>query len=390
MRSKRLAQLPPYLFVEIDRLRESYLRSGRGILDLGIGDPDLGAPQELVDALVRALSNSSHHRYPPSRGSIRLIDAVRSWAMRYHGAALDRDEVLVTIGSKEAIAHLPLAIVDPGDAVLIPDPGYPVYCSSAGFAGASCVRMPLDEEADFKPRFSDIAPDDLALARLMFLNYPNNPTAAVADREFYLEAIEFCRSHRLALASDAAYSEIWYEEPTVPVFPLAREAEIPYVEFFSFSKTFSATGWRVGYAVGTKEIIASLSQLKNNIDSGVFGAIQEAVAETMERHYEGIMSRIRDVYRERRDELAAHLERSGLSFAVPRATFYFWIRTPRGMGSMEFCRLLLEECGIVATPGIGFGEKGEGFFRLSITAATETVREAGRRIEALGGRLGVR
>ena len=387
MRSKRLEQLPPYLFVEIDRLKESFLRSGRSVLDLGIGDPDLGAPPELVEALARTISDTAHHRYPPGRGLVRLIDAVRSWALRRHGAAIGRDEVLVTIGSKEAIAHLPLAIVNPGESVLIPDPGYPVYYSSAVFAGASCVTMPLDATKCFRPRFDELASRDLSAARLMFLNYPNNPTTAVVDRAFWREAIEFCRSRRIALASDAAYGEIWYEEPTVPLFPLAREAGIPYIEFFSFSKTFSVTGWRVGFAVGSSEIIAALSQLKNNIDSGVFGAIQEAVADTMDRHYDAIMPRIRAVYRARRDTLAAHLAHSGLSFAVPAATFYFWIRTPRGAGSMEFCRFLLEECGIVATPGVGFGTNGEGYFRLSITADTETVGEAGRRIEALRPRI---
>jgi len=387
MRSKRLEQLPPYLFVEIDRLRESHLRSGRALLDLGIGDPDLGAPRELVEALVRALSTISHHRYPPGRGLPRLIDAVRSWALQHHGVALERDEVLITIGSKEAIAHLPLAIVNPGEAVLVPDPGYPVYHSAAIFAGASSVRLPLDEAHAFRPALRDLEPRDLAGARLMFLNYPNNPTAAVADRAFYREAIEFSRDRSIVLASDAAYSEIWYEEPTVPLFPSAREADIPYIEFFSFSKTFSITGWRVGFAVGSREIIAALAQLKNNIDSGVFGAIQEAVADTMERRYGKIMDGIRAVYRERRDALAAHLVRSGLSFTVPRATFYFWIRTPDGADSMGFCRFLLEECGIVAAPGVGFGGNGEGYFRLSITADTETVREAGRRIEALRPRI---
>jgi LL-diaminopimelate aminotransferase len=386
MRSKRLEQLPPYLFVEIDRLKESVLRSGRRLLDLGIGDPDLGAPRELVAALERALSNVSHHRYPPGRGLNRLIDSIRAWVGRKHGPSIDRDEILVTIGSKEAIAHLPLAIVDPGDTVLIPDPGYPVYYSSAVFAGAFCNRLPLDEANGFLPRLSDIDPRTLPGARLLFLNYPNNPTAAVAGETLCREAVEFCGRNGIVLASDAAYGEIWYDEPTVPFFPAAREAGIPYIEFFSFSKMFSITGWRIGFAIGSREIIAALSQLKNNIDSGVFGAIQEAVADTMDRHYEKIMSDTRGVYRERRDILAGHLERGGFSFAMPRATFYFWVRTPAGRSSMEFCHDLLEECGVVAAPGIGFGEKGEGYFRLSITADTETVREAGRKLEAIGAR----
>jgi LL-diaminopimelate aminotransferase len=378
MRSKRLEQLPPYLFVEIDRLKESVLRSGRKLFDLGIGDPELGAPRELVAALESALSNASHHRYPPGRGLNRLIDSIRAWAQRQYGPAIDRDEVLVTIGSKEAIAHLPLAIVNPGDTVLIPDPGYPVYYSSAVFAGASCIRLPLNETNGFLPRLDELDPRTLSGARLLFLNYPNNPTAAVAGETLCREAVEFCGRRGIVLASDAAYGEIWYEEPTVPFFPAAREAGIPYIEFFSFSKTFSIAGWRIGFAIGSKEIVAALSQLKNNIDSGVFGAIQEAVADTMDHHYERIMSDTRGVYRERRDMLAGHLERAGFEFAMPRATFYFWVRTPAGRGSMEFCRYLLEECGVVATPGVGFGEMGEGYFRLSITADTETVREAGR------------
>ncbi len=387
MRSKRLEQLPPYLFVEIDRLKESALRSGRTVYDLGIGDPDLGAPRELVAALERALSNVSHHRYPPGRGLGRLIDSIRSWAQGRYGVSIGPEEILVTIGSKEAIAHLPLAIVNPGDSVLIPDPGYPVYYSSAVFAGASCVRVPLTEELGFLPALDELDPRALNGARLLFLNYPNNPTAAVAGERFRRGAIEFCGARGIVLASDAAYGEIWYEEPTVPFFREAREAGIPYIEFFSFSKTFSITGWRVGFAIGSPEIIAALAQLKNNIDSGVFGAIQEAVADTMERHYDAIMGEIRGVYRERRDILAGCLERAGFSFTKPQATFYFWVRTPGRRGSIDFCRELLEGCGVVAAPGIGFGERGEGYFRLSITAATETVRAAGRKIEELGARI---
>jgi len=390
MRSQRLERLPPYLFVEIDKLREARLRSGEAVLDLGIGDPDLGAPQSLVDDLTEALAGGEHHRYPPNRGLPRLIDAVRSWAKRYHGVSLDRDEILVTIGSKEAIGHLPLAIVDPGDTVLVPDPGYPVYFSSAVLAGASCVRMPLDEAHGFKPQFGSVDHRALAGARLLFLNYPNNPTAAVADGAFYREAVDFCRAHALVLASDAAYSEIWYEEPTVPLFPLARDADLPYIEFFSFSKTFSITGWRVGFAIGSREIISALAQLKNNLDSGVFGAIQAAVASAMEDRYEEIMSGIRGVYRARRDALAGHLARAGFSFALPRATFYFWVRTPGGASSMAFCRFLLEELGIVATPGVGFGARGEGYFRLSITTAMDTIDEAGSKLEGARDRFAVR
>ncbi len=390
MRSQRLDRLPPYLFVEIDRLRERHLRAGRTLLDLGIGDPDLGAPPALVASLVESLSDLRHHRYPPDRGTPALLDAIRSWARRTHGVSLERDEILVTIGSKEAIGHLPLAVVDPGDVVLVPDPGYPVYHSGAVFAGGNSVRMPLAAENGFLPDFGALAAEDLSRARLMFVNYPNNPTSATAGRAFHLDCVALAKRHGFVLASDAAYADIWYEEPTEPLFPTAREAAIPYIEFYSFSKTFSVTGWRVGFAIGSPEVIASLARLKNNLDSGVFGAIQAAAARTMESHFDEIMRETRAIYRERRDILAGHIGRSGLACAIPRATFYFWIRTPGGMGSIECCRFLIDELGIVATPGVGFGAGGEGWFRLSITTATETIREAGRRLESLPARLAAR
>lgn len=390
MQSQRLDRLPPYLFVEIDRLRARHLQAGRSRLDLGIGDPDLGAPPALVAALVDALSDRRHHRYPPDRGTADLLAAIRSWARRTHGVSLEPDEILVTIGSKEAIGHLPLAIVDPGNVVLVPDPGYPVYHSGAVFAGGRSVPMPLAAENGFLPDFGAVAPEDLSGAKLMFVNYPNNPTSATAGEAFHRECVSLAKRHGFVLASDAAYADIWYEEPTVPLFPAARAAGIPYIEFYSFSKTFSATGWRVGFAIGSREVIAALARLKNNLDSGVFGAIQAAAARVLESGYDDIMRETRAIYRERRDILAGHVVRSGLACAAPRATFYFWIRTPGGMGSIECCRFLIDELGIVATPGVGFGAGGEGYFRLSITTATETVREAGRRLETLPALLAKR
>lgn len=381
MRSKRLEQLPPYLFVEIDRLKESYARKGDKMLDLGIGDPDLGAPPELVEALVSSLGRTEHHRYPSDRGLTRLIDAIRRWADKYHGISLRREEVLITIGSKEAIGHLPLAVVDPGDVVLVPDPGYPVYNSAAIFAGAHSVRFPLEEANGYWPDFTLIGKGDVDRARLIFLNYPNNPTAAVASAGRLRESVDFCRRNGIILANDAAYSEISYGRAADVIFPLARESGIPYIEFFSFSKTFSITGWRIGFVVGSEDVVSALSNLKANLDSCVFGAIQEAVAQALDGAYESITERIRSIYLERRNILAESLKRSGLSFSLPEATFYFWIRTPGGADSIEFCRLLLDETGIVATPGVGFGRYGEGYFRLSITTGTDTIREAGRQLE---------
>ncbi len=387
MQSERLKELPPYLFVEIDRQKEARIRSGRRVLDLGIGDPDFGAPPELIQYLNASLECLHHHRYPPQGGTTVLVDAIRHWAGAVHGVALEREEVLVTIGSKEAIGHLPLAVVNPGETVLVPDPGYPVYHSSAVLAGADSVRLPLEESNQFWPDLDAVGPSTADAARLVFLNYPNNPTAAMAGQQRFLDAIRFCRDHDIILVNDAAYAEITYDRPAVALFPLAREENVPYIELYSFSKTFSITGWRVGFAIGARGVIAALARVKANIDSGVFGAVQEAVAKALASDFETITRRILAVYRERRDILAGCLKRASLTFAVPEATFYFWVRTPGDMGSIEFCAFLLDKLGIVATPGIGFGEHGEGYFRLSITVETETVREAGRLIETLPEKL---
>ncbi len=357
------------------------MRSGRRVYDLGIGDPDIGPPQALVDALVSALSRPEHHLYPPERGTPALIEAIKSWAERHHGVSLDDSEILVTIGSKEAIGHLPLAVVDPGDTVIVPDPGYPVYNSSAIFAGADVKRIPLLPSRGFLPDLKELDEDPPERAKLLYLNYPNNPTSATADSGFFADACSFCRRNGVILVNDAAYSEITYTKPFEPLFGVARSEGIPYIEFFSFSKTFSVTGWRIGFAVGSPEVVSALARIKSNLDSGVFGAIQEAVARVMNDLLEEVLGRTMEIYAERRRLLAEALAGTGLVFEPPEATFYFWIRTPDGKDSIRFCRTLLDATGIVATPGIGFGEHGEGFFRLSLTAGTETVREAGELLE---------
>jgi LL-diaminopimelate aminotransferase len=387
MQSDRLKRLPPYLFVEIDRSKAEYVSSGREVLDLGIGDPDLGAPPELVETLRSSLDNIAYHRYPSDLGLPRLREAIRGWALEHYGVTLGSEEILVTIGSKEAIGHLPLAVVNPGEVVLVPDPGYPVYNSSAIFAGAEPVRMPLLAENGFFPEFDAIDPYDLGKARLMYLNYPNNPTAATAGRKKFEEAISFCGDNEIILVNDAAYGEISYGERQEALFPAAREAGAEYIELFSFSKTFSITGWRIGFAIGSPEVVSALARLKANVDSGVFSAVQAAAASALEKGYTEITGRIIDVFRKRRDSLAASLEKGGFEFEVPGATFYFWIKVPGGGSSIEYCGRLLEETGIVATPGIGFGKHGEGYFRLSITAPDDTILKAGRKLEKLGTSL---
>jgi LL-diaminopimelate aminotransferase len=385
MQSRRLGQLPPYLFVEIDRKKEAILRTGRPVLDLGIGDPDLGGPPELVEALKEALGKPELHRYPSESGLPELVDSIRKWAHRFHGVSLRPEEILVTIGSKEAIGHLPLAVVNSGETVLIPDPGYPVYNSSAVFAGAETERLPLLKENGYLPEFGSIPDGITGRARLLFLNYPNNPTASVSGAEMLQRAVDFCAENDIILVNDAAYSEIFYKERPAVLFPAARDSGAAYIEFFSFSKTFSITGWRIGYAIGSPDVIAALKRLKANIDSGVFGAIQYAVAVSLEKDYDEITGRIMRIYGERRDILARSLERGGYSFDIPQATFYFWIAVPCGGSSVRFCGKLLEETGIVATPGIGFGSCGEGYFRLSITSPTDTIQQVGEILEERGG-----
>ena len=382
--SDRLKKLPPYLFVEIDRSKAEYVRSGREVLDLGIGDPDLGAPPELVDTLRDSLGDIEYHRYPSGRGLPRLIEAIRGWVREHYGVTLEKEEILVTIGSKEAIGHLPLAVADPGDVVLVPDPGYPVYYSSAVFAGADPVRMPLLAENGYYPRLDALDSSDLKRARLVYLNYPNNPTAATADRKQFEDAIGVCAENAIILVNDAAYSEISYDGRQQALFPLAKEAGTEYIELFSFSKTFSITGWRIGFAIGSTGVVSALSRLKANVDSGVFSAIQAAAASALEEGYTEITGRIIDVFRKRRETLAASLREGGFRFKSPAATFYFWIEVPGGGSSIEYCGKLLEETGIVATPGIGFGEHGEGYFRLSITAPDDTILKAGQKLEKFG------
>jgi LL-diaminopimelate aminotransferase len=384
MQSDRLKRLPPYLFVEIDRKKTEYVRSGREVLDLGIGDPDLGAPPELVDTLKVSLERAEYHRYPSNRGLPRLIEAIRDWSSQLYGVSLDTGEILVTIGSKEAIGHLPLATVNPGETVLIPDPGYPVYNSSAVFAGAETVKMPLLKENGFFPKFDELSQEDLDRARLVYINYPNNPTAATAGQKQFEDAIDICEKNEIILVNDAAYSEISYDSRQPALFPLAKERGIEYIELFSFSKTFAITGWRIGFAIGSPAVISALARLKANIDSGVFSAIQAAAASALETGFTEITGRIVDIFRKRRDALAESLEKGGFRFTVPEATFYFWIEVPGGGSSIDYCGKLLEETGIVATPGTGFGEHGEGYFRLSITAPDDTILKAGRKLEELG------
>jgi LL-diaminopimelate aminotransferase len=372
----RLSKLPPYLFIEIDKKKKAALAAGVDLVDLGVGDPDRPTPAPLLAALRRAATNPAFHQYPLGAGLPEFRKAAAGWMEQRFGVKLDpATQVLALIGTKEGIGHLPLAFVNPGDRVLCPDPGYPVYHAGTVFCGAVPVRMPLREENDFLPDFGKILTSLLKRARLMWLNYPNNPTSATAPSAFFKEAVRFCKKHRLILAHDMAYSEIYYDGERPASILETPGAQDVAIEFHSLSKTYNMTGWRVGFAVGKHELIAGLAAVKGNLDSGVVSAIQAMAIEAFRAPAEMTES-IRKVYQARRDLFVPGLKALGFDVRVPKASFYVWVKVPTGKKSAAFCTELLEKAGIVATPGNGFGAAGEGYFRMTITAPEERLRLA--------------
>ena len=381
--AERLTRLPPYLFAEMDRMKLDAIRRGVDIVNLGIGDPDLPTPSHIVARLQEAAADPRNHQYPSYEGLAEFTKAVAAWYARRFGVSLDpKTEVLSLIGSKEGIGHLPLAFVNPGDVVLVPDPGYPVYQAGTILAGGIPYPLPLRQENRFLPDLTAIPRDVLRKAKVLFLNYPNNPTAAVADGTFFEEAVEFARRHHLILCHDAAYSEIAFDG-YLPGSVLAVEgAREVAIEYHSLSKTYNMTGWRIGCAVGSSAILAGLGQVKTNLDSGIFQAVQHAAIAALSGPQECV-AQMRKIYQERRDVLVEGLRGLGLDVESPRASFYVWWRVPRGYTSTEFTALLLSRAGIVTTPGVGFGTAGEGFVRAALTVDLRRIHEAVRRLTSL-------
>lgn len=381
--AQRMARIPPYLFAEIDRKVAAKRAAGVDVITLDIGDPDLPTPDVVVSAAVQALHDPANHRYPSYYGLRALRVAQADWYRRRFGVELDPDaEVLPLIGSKEGIAHLPIALVDPGDVVLAPDPGYPVYVTGAIMADAEPYRLPLREERGFLPDLAAIPAEVVRRARLLWLNYPNNPTAAVAPDEFFREAVAFCREHDIVLAHDAPYTEIsfdGYRAPSVLQYEGARDVA---VEFHSLSKTYNMTGWRVAMCVGNREVVKLLGQVKTNVDSGVFQAVQLAAIEAMDEP-EAELSARNQVLRRRHVMVREALAAIGIDVPLPRATFYLWARVPAGFDSIGFAARVLDEVGVNITPGVGFGLSGEGYFRVSVTAPDARVEEACQRLRSL-------
>jgi LL-diaminopimelate aminotransferase len=377
----RLGQLPPYLFSEIDQAKQKAIAAGMDIINLGVGDPDTPTPQNIIETLCECATDPESHRYPSYEGLLEIRHEFSLYMQRRFDVHLDpASEVLTLIGSKEGIAHLPLAFVNPGDFVLVPDPGYPVYNASTVLAGGIPYAFPLLRDNQFLPDFDQIDPQIADHAKLMFLNYPNNPTAAVATRGIFEKAVEFARRHNIILCQDAAYCELAYDGlKPISILEIPGGKDIA-IEFHSLSKTYNMTGWRIGFAAGDKAIVSALGAVKTNVDSGVFRAVQHAGMAALRSPAQTVAD-IVSVYVERRDVLVDGLDSIGWHVPKPKATFYVWVPVPPGYTSSELSTMLLEKAGIVTTPGIGFGRNGEGYVRMALTVSKERLAEAVERIK---------
>jgi LL-diaminopimelate aminotransferase len=378
--AKRLDLVPPYLFAELERKVEEKRREGVDVISLGIGDPDLATPTAVIRALQKAAAAQRTHQYPTNRGLEAFRDAVASFYDERFGVLIDAaTDVVPVLGGKEGVAHIAFACLDPGDVALAPEPGYPPYTSGPLFAGADVHYLPLLAENEFMPDLDAVPADIAGRANLLFLNYPNNPTGAIAAQGFFERAVEFAHAHDLIVVHDNAYSEIAFDGYRPPSFLATEGAKDVGVEIFSLSKGWNMTGWRVGWVAGNADVVEQFRRLKTNLDSGMFDALQLAgvAALTEARDFPAEMS---EIYARRRDLTIDALARIGLPANAPRATPYIWVRVPEGYTSETFTELVLSEAGVVVSPGPSFGPSGEGYVRISLTVADERLQEAASRV----------
>ncbi|MBE3572548.1 MAG: LL-diaminopimelate aminotransferase [Moorella humiferrea] len=385
--ARRIRELPPYLFARIEKKIAEARERGVDIISLGIGDPDMPTPGHVIEKLVEQAHNPENHRYPTSEGMLAFRQAVAEWYKNLYNVELDpRREVVTLIGSKEGIAHISFCYVDPGDVNLVPDPGYPVYHIGTLLAGGESYFMPLKAANGFLPDLREIPSDVARRAKLMFLNYPNNPTGAVADLKFFQEVVEFAKNYDLIVCHDAAYSEITYDGYRAPSFLQTPGAKEVGIEFNSVSKPYNMTGWRLGWACGRADVVEALGRLKSNIDSGVFQAVQYAGIAALTGPQDNL-DEVRRIYQERRDIIVDGLNSLGWRLEKPKATFYVWAPVPKGYTSASFAEMVLEKAGVIITPGNGYGNHGEGYFRIALTISKERMQEAIERLKAVLGKV---
>jgi len=379
--------LPPYLFVGISRKIAEKKARGEDVISFAIGDPDIPTPHSIIERLCQAAQDPANHRYPESDGLPQLRQAISSWYERRFGLSFDPDkEVLPLIGSKEGIGHIALCFIDPGDLALVTDPGYPVYSIGTMFAGGDCHFLPLTEDNDFLPDLDQVPEEVAQRAKMLWINYPNNPTAAVADLNFFEKVVAFAKRHDLAVCHDAPYTEVAFDGYRPPSFLQATGARDVGVEFHSLSKSYNMTGWRIGMVVGNEGIVGALTRVKSNLDSGIPQAIQYAAIEALLGDQDCIAEH-NSIYQRRRDLVVETLAKIGLMTRPPRASLYVWARIPQGYTSLDFCTKLLDEASVVVTPGSGYGKNGEGYIRLSLTTPDDRLEEGLSRMERWGGHL---
>ncbi|MCK4872625.1 MAG: aminotransferase class I/II-fold pyridoxal phosphate-dependent enzyme [Phycisphaerales bacterium] len=384
IRAQRLGKLPPYLFVEIDRKKRAKIAAGANVINLGVGDPDRPTMPFIVDAMEKAIRNQRYHQYPANIGNAEFRKAAARFMKRRFGVEADREtQIRTVIGSKEGIFHLPLGVVDPGEVVIIPDPNYPVYVAGATFADAEIFRLPLRAEHGWLPKLAEIPTDIAQRAKLMWANFPGNPTAAVAPLSFYHDYVRFCAEHRIIAASDNAYSEVYFNEPQPSMWQATNLNETLGIEFHSCSKTFNMTGWRIGFAVGHAEVIGALAAVKGNADSGQFEAIQDAATVALDNYDHPDVRAMVEVYRERRDVFCEGVQQLGWDVPKPDASFFVWGKTPRGVDSLEFADRCLEEADIVLVPGGALSEHAKTYFRAAMTVEVDTMRETVDRLAGI-------
>ncbi len=381
--SKKLQSLPPYLFLEMDKAKRKARAEGRDIIDLGIGDPDQPTPKFIIEALYRAAQDPANHRYALDQGMPALRRSIEGWYNRRFAVNLDPDtEILPLIGSKEGIAHFPLAFVNEGDYTLVPDPCYPPYKGGTILSGGKPYLMPLLEQNDFLPDLKKIPAGVRKKAKMIYVNYPNNPTSATAEKPFYREVVEFARKNKIIVISDLAYSEMAYDGYKPPsIFEVEGAREVA-IEFHSLSKTYNMTGWRAAWACGNAQLIAALAKVKSNIDSGIFSAIQVAAIAALDGPQEFVKNMC-SLYQERRDTLMSGLASLGWQARPAQATFYIWIKIPKKTSSIQYAAHILKKANLVVTPGVGFGKYGEGYIRMALTVSKERIKEAIERLKKI-------